>query len=92
MSLVGCHAQPGNWRADYKQSDGGGTCELCDPDGLFFSWQGEIDRDDEVLLILKSRADKFENHLIPAGEATHPFELLESIALPILNGSAQYKT
>jgi uncharacterized protein involved in tolerance to divalent cations len=41
-------------------------------------------------LILKSRADKFENHLIPAGEATHPFELLESIALPILNGSAQY--
>ena len=26
----------------------------------FFSWQGEIDRDTEMLLILKSRADLFK--------------------------------
>jgi periplasmic divalent cation tolerance protein len=56
----------------------------------FFSWQGRIDRDDEVLLILKSRADILENYLIPAVEAIHPYEQPEVIALPILNGSAQY--
>ena len=56
----------------------------------FFSWQGEIDRDDEVLLILKSRADLFENHLIPAVEAVHPYKVPEIIALPILMGSVNY--
>lgn len=56
----------------------------------FFSWQGEIDQDDEVLLILKSRADLFENKLIPAVEAIHPYEVPEIIALPIVMGSENY--
>ena len=56
----------------------------------FFSWQGEIDRDDEVLLILKSRTDLFESELIPAVETIHPYEVPEIIALPILMGSAKY--
>jgi len=56
----------------------------------FFSWQGEIDQDDEVLLILKSRADLFESKLIPAVEAIHPYEVPEIIALPIVMGSENY--
>ena len=56
----------------------------------FFSWQGEIERDDEVLLILKSRADLFERHLIPAVEAIHPYDVPEIIALPILTGAEKY--
>ena len=55
-----------------------------------FSWQGEIDQDDEVLLILKSRADLFESHLIPAVESLHPYKVPEIIALPILMGSKSY--
>lgn len=55
-----------------------------------FSWQGKIDRDDEVLLILKSRADLFESDLIPAVEAVHPYDVPEIIALPVLMGSAKY--
>ena len=56
----------------------------------FYSWQGEINRDDEVLLIIKSRADLFESQLIPAVEAVHPYEVPEIIALPILMGSSKY--
>jgi periplasmic divalent cation tolerance protein len=55
-----------------------------------FSWQGDIEREGEVLLILKSRADLFESELIPAVEALHPYEVPEIIALPILMGSAKY--
>ncbi len=60
------------------------------PVASFFSWQGEIDQDDEVLLILKSRADLFESKLIPAVEAVHPYEVPEIIALPIVMGSENY--
>ena len=56
----------------------------------FFSWEGEIDREDEVLLILKSRADLFESDLISAVEAVHPYKLPEIIALPIIMGSEKY--
>ena len=56
----------------------------------FFSWEGERDREDEVLLILKSRADLFESDLIPAVEAVHPYKLPEIIALPIIMGSEKY--
>ena len=56
----------------------------------FFSWQGEIDQDDEVLLILKSRADLFESKFFPAVEAIHPYEVPEIIALPIVMGSENY--
>ena len=51
-----------------------------------FSWQGDIEREEEVLLVLKSRADLFESDLIPV----HPYEVPEIIALPILMGSAKY--
>ena len=56
----------------------------------FFSWQGEVDREDEVLLILKSRVDLFESHLIPVVESIHPYEVPEIIALPIMKGSVNY--
>jgi periplasmic divalent cation tolerance protein len=57
----------------------------------FFFWQGEVDQEDEVLLlILKSRADLFESKLIPAVESIHPYEVPEIIALPIMMGSANY--
>jgi periplasmic divalent cation tolerance protein len=56
----------------------------------FFSWQGAIERDEEVLLILKSRADLFESQLIPTVQSIHPYEVPEIIALPVLKGSADY--
>lgn len=56
----------------------------------FFSWQSAIERDEEILLILKSRADLFERQLIPAVKSVHPYEVPEIIALPVWKGSADY--
>ena len=52
-----------------------------------YTWEEEINCDDEVLLIVKSRADLFESDLIPV---VHPYDVPEIIALPILMGSANY--
>ena len=63
---------------------------LVTPVMSLFSWQGEIDRDEEVLLIIKSRADLFESDLIPAVEAVHPYDVPEIIVQTIMMGSAKY--
>jgi periplasmic divalent cation tolerance protein len=56
----------------------------------FYTWEGDINRDEEMLLIVKSRAEFFESELIPAVQAIHPYDIPEIIALPILMGSANY--
>jgi periplasmic divalent cation tolerance protein len=55
-----------------------------------YIWKGEINRDEEMLLIVKSRADLFESELIPAVKAVHPYEVPEIIALPVIMGSEDY--
>jgi periplasmic divalent cation tolerance protein len=39
---------------------------------------------------VKSRAELFQNHLVPAVQEIHPYQVPEIIALPILMGSASY--
>jgi len=56
----------------------------------FYTWEGDINRDEEMLLIVKSRVELFESELIPAVQAVHPYDVPEIIALPILMGSANY--
>lgn len=56
----------------------------------FYTWEGDTNRDEELLLIVKSKAELFESELIPAVQAVHPYEVPEIIALPILMGSANY--
>ncbi len=63
---------------------------LVTPMVSLYTWEGEINRDDEVLLIVKSRSDLFENDLIPVVQDIHPYEVPEIIALPILMGSVSY--
>ncbi len=52
-----------------------------------YTWEEEINCDDEVLLKVKRRADLFESDLIPV---VHPYDVPEIIAFPILMGSAKY--
>lgn len=56
----------------------------------FYWWQGEIESDEEVLMIVKTRADLFESRLIPAVQEVHPYDVPEIIALPIVMGSRDY--
>lgn len=55
-----------------------------------FRWEGKVSTDEEVLLLVKSRASLFEDRLVPAVLEVHPYDVPEIIALPILMGSQDY--
>ncbi|MGQ9502377.1 MAG: divalent-cation tolerance protein CutA [Anaerolineae bacterium] len=55
-----------------------------------YLWKGERCTDEEVLLLVKTRADVFADQIVPTVRALHPYEVPEIIALPILIGSADY--
>lgn len=55
-----------------------------------YTWEGAVARDEEMLLLVKSKLELFESALVPAVQALHPYEVPEIIALPILVGSANY--
>ena len=55
-----------------------------------YSWKGSIQSHEEVLLLAKSRAELFADRLLPAIKATHPYEVPEIIALPVLMGLPAY--
>lgn len=55
-----------------------------------FFWQGQPEQDQEVLLIIKTRADLFEAKLAPLVQQVHPYDVPEIIALPIVMGSKSY--
>ncbi len=55
-----------------------------------FFWQGQVQQDQEVLLIIKTRADLFETKLAPLVQQVHPYDVPEIIALPIVMGSKAY--
>jgi len=54
-----------------------------------YFWQGNIEKDDEFLLIIKSRKDKFEK-LEKTVKKIHPYSVPEIIAMPIVLGSKDY--
>lgn len=55
-----------------------------------FFWQGQVQQDQEVLLVIKTRADLFETKLAPLVQQVHPYDVPEIIALPIVMGSKAY--
>jgi len=55
-----------------------------------YLWQGESFEDEEVLLLIKTRVELFENELVPTIQSIHPYEVPEIIALPIVMGSQSY--
>ena len=55
----------------------------------FYRWEGEVQRDVEVLLLVKTTAEGF-GRLAEAVRERHPYDLPEVIALPISDGSPEY--
>jgi periplasmic divalent cation tolerance protein len=54
-----------------------------------YRWKGALQRDEERLLLIKTRRERFEG-LRAAIVALHPYELPEIIALPVECGHAPY--
>lgn len=54
-----------------------------------YLWKGSIERDDESLIILKTKESKMDE-LIKKVKEHHSYENPEIVALPILKGSTDY--
>jgi periplasmic divalent cation tolerance protein len=54
-----------------------------------YRWKGAVEREDEVLLLIKTRAERVEE-MGARLRALHPYELPEMIVLPIAGGHGPY--
>jgi periplasmic divalent cation tolerance protein len=54
-----------------------------------YRWQGEVQRDSEILLLIKARAADYPE-VEAAILALHPYELPEIIAVPVSGGLPAY--
>ena len=54
-----------------------------------YRWEGRIEHDDEVLLLIKTTADRLEA-LTRRAQALHPYELPEVLAVEAAGGLAPY--
>ena len=54
-----------------------------------FHWQGKIEKAKEVLLIIKTKKSLIKK-IIKAVKALHSYSVPEVIALPIIDGNADY--
>ena len=62
---------------------------IVSPVNSFFYWLGKVERAEECLIIMKSRADLFgqvADHI----KGLHSYEVPEVLALPIIDGSKAY--
>lgn len=65
------------------------ACVSIVPIHSIYTWQGEVQQDDEWQLVIKSRLAKF-TELEATIRAVHPYEVPEIIGLPIVKGSTPY--
>ena len=63
--------------------------QIVGPISSVYRWKGELSRDSELLLLIKTRGD-----LVPAIETRlaelHPYEVPELLAQPVACGGAAY--
>lgn len=60
------------------------------PINSIFTWEGNIDEEQEVLLIIKTRGSIFQDKLLPAILELHPYQIPEVLALPVMMGNPAY--
>jgi periplasmic divalent cation tolerance protein len=63
---------------------------ITSPIRSLYWWDGEVCNDAEVLLIVKTRSELFQEQVVPVVKRCHPYEVPEIIALPIMMGSVEY--
>lgn len=56
-----------------------------------YRWKGAVETSQEWLLIIKSRRERFEQLRLLL-ESAHSYELPEVLAIPVVEGSANYLT
>lgn len=54
-----------------------------------YTWKDKIEDEKELLLIMKSKKELFED-IVCCIKELHPYEVPEVIAMPIIEGNAEY--
>jgi periplasmic divalent cation tolerance protein len=75
--------------ADALLAEGLAACVQLSPIRSRYVWKGAVERADEVLLSVKTRADLFEA-VRARVRALHSYETPEIVMLPIMAGDADY--
>lgn len=65
------------------------ACVNVMPTTSLFRWEGKLSREDESLLIIKTRYSFFRN-LEKRVKELHSYQVPEIVALPVVAGSKQY--
>lgn len=55
-----------------------------------YHWEGQLQKDEEVLMLVKSRSALFQSRIISLVRQYHPYQLPELIVLPIVDGFPPY--
>jgi len=55
-----------------------------------YRWEGQVQSEQEILMLVKTRLELFESQLVPAVQALHPYQVPEIVALPLVAGSQSY--
>jgi periplasmic divalent cation tolerance protein len=55
-----------------------------------YRWEGEIQDNGEVMMVIKTKEDRFDPDLVTCIKELHPFQVPEIIALPIKMGEKAY--
>jgi len=64
-------------------------CNIVEKISSIFHWKGEICREEECLLLIKSTREKLDD-IVGEVKNLHSYEVPEIIALPIIAGSEGY--
>ena len=75
--------------ADAIIKDRKAACIQCMPIESFYFWEGKVNNDPEILMLIKTRADLFEE-VKDTIIASHSYDLPEIIQLDITNGLPGY--
>jgi periplasmic divalent cation tolerance protein len=65
------------------------ACVNMIPVESMFLWKGEIQEEEEVLMVIKTRSEAFDE-LMNAVKAMHTYDTPEIIAMPVVMGSREY--
>jgi periplasmic divalent cation tolerance protein len=55
-----------------------------------FTWDGSLESENEVLLIVKTTLTIFQEELMSTVKSMHPYDVPEIIALPLIGGDRAY--
>ncbi|WP_433370363.1 divalent-cation tolerance protein CutA [Streptosporangium sp. CA-115845] len=64
-------------------------CQIIAPIESVYWWEGEIQRSEELLLMMKTTVERFEN-LARRVRELHSYEVPQIVAVPLTAGNADY--